>query len=146
MVYTHDKFPNNPAEFPAPPLFLTWIQQVSYRWDPGTRGYSIELKDNGEIRHYSDLAKAKKRITRYAKPNKWSIKHYGTLGEFNCNWAIYRWDVKKGEYVLQYEGRTGGPVQTNALFTQVIRGEKRYAERTFEREEAAAIESILTAV
>lgn len=137
MSYSLSKHPNKPYEFPAPPLWLVWIQEG--RWDRATRTYS--LTSEGQVRHYADLAKAKKRVSQYTQ---WGTGHHRDKDAFQRDWAIYRWDTKKGEYVLQYDGQANERRDANPLFSKPLRGVEKHQPRPgLEDEVQEAIASIV---
>jgi hypothetical protein len=142
MSYSLDKHPNAPYEFPPPPPFLVWTQ--SYKYDYTTRTHT--KLNEGQVRHIADLSKAKTRVRQYCKPHRY-WNPLGNEDEFHTDWAVYHWNAEKGEYELQYEGRTGEKIATNPLFaTRLTKGEKHKPRPGLEAEVEQALASIASAL
>lgn len=142
MSYSLDKHPNAPYEFPPPPAFLVWVQ--AYAWDSQTR--TRTKLNEGQVRHMSDLSKAKTRVRNYCKPHRY-YDPMGDMDKFHSDWAIYHWNTEKGEYELQYDGKTGERVSSNPLFaTRFTKSEKHKPRPGLENEVEAALASIASAV
>jgi hypothetical protein len=136
MSYSLAKHPNAPYEFPPPPPFAVWVRNTS--WDG--RGRVMDPANLGQIRHVADLAKAKKRVSDYCLDGR------GSSNAFTTDWAIYKWDVDKNEYVLQYEGAAGVSKKLNALYQLTFKKGEHVERPGFEDEEAAALASIMEAM
>lgn len=140
MSYSLAKHPNAPYEFPPPPPYAVWVRNTT--WDYGARVRKVDPRNLGQIRHVPDLAKAKKRVSDYCLPRR----NDPNPDTFVTDWAIYKWDVEKNEYILQYEGVTGVSKKLNALFQLKFKKGEHEPRPGFEEEEAAALASIMEAV
>lgn len=130
MSYSQKRIPNAPYEFPPPPAWLVWMGDR--RWDkPG-----YPPTGEGQVRHYPDLHKAKAKVS----PGKYNN------GEFFHDWSIYCWDTKKGEYVLQYEGKRGENKNLNPLFGIRVKKGEHVPRAGFDDEVEKAIQSIKAAL
>ena len=120
MVYSNTRYDNRQADFPEPPLWLTW--QGNGRYDNDAQG---------TVRHHSSLQGARKYVGRYRY-----------AGQFWGDWAIYKWTGKK--YTKLYEGYKTDDPSTHPLFRKKIKDLDSAPEREADEEELeAAIQSIL---
>lgn len=98
MSYSQKPYPNDQAEFPAPPLWLLWRERRTYNQTT----HSYEASEVGQIRHYPTLQKCKKEVSPY-----------GDM-PFHTDWSIYKWEGD--QYVLHYSGKAGQIKADNELF------------------------------
>jgi len=137
VSYSLEKLPNKPYEFPPPPPYAVWVEELT--WDYANQNRTrIQKGGQGQIRHVPDLAKAKKRVRSYAA---WS--RTGPATEFDADWTIYLWDQEKNEYVVQFEGFAGDTIAMNPLFAAPIKKVEAGPRPGLEDEVEAAIQSIL---
>lgn len=138
MSYSQTKLPNDPTAF-DPPLYAVWIEEARITWDHSHGQYTARhsYPPLGQIRHFSDLSKAKSRITRHATL-------YTNRDKFIVDWAIYQWNGTK--YELIYDGIAGQVRAENELFKQKISNKTKVkSKKALDDEIEAAVQSILKA-
>lgn len=133
MVYTNKKFPRRELDFPAPPKWLTWVQEQEYELRSG-RWEAKPGSNEGVIRHQDSLSKAKSYV------GKWASEYHG--GMWGVDWGIYEWDFDKQKYIERYHGKAGQLRTDHPLWSKRIK--KADLTRDLPDEEIqAAVESIL---
>lgn len=131
MVFTNARFNDSPSVFPAPPMWLVWIERTEWR-------NGLHVSDGkGMIRHLNGLFKAKKYVKDYCTP-------YGDsrFEKFTQDWSVYQWSQDKETYVLQYRGKKGDVIGDNELMQTVVKRGDPNLREVGEAELQAALESI----
>ena len=138
MSYSLETVPNDPALFAAtPPMYAVWVETTKWFWDQPTRThkYLRSTPTLGQVRHFNDIGKVKKRITSYASL-------YNDREKFTADWAIYKWNGL--EYELVFDGHAGEVRADNEFYKRRFRADPKISKKkSIDYEVEAAVASIL---
>jgi hypothetical protein len=148
LKLTNKNLPNDPAVFPPPVRWMSWVAEAKYarhadgRLKQDANGqYILDMNSEGKIRYHYDRMDARKSLMWLGRESKW--RREGESGTFFYDWAVYEW--VNDEWVLRGEGLRGQKRSENPFFDRknINKAEQVHV---FDRiTEEKAIESILKA-
>lgn len=145
MAYSNRKLANDPTLLPPIQEYMTWVEVPDYGHQlapDGTRIRTYTPTGEGKLRHYYSLADAKRGLSWIGSKSSYRQENAGI---FTADWALYRWDFEKGQWIELYAGKTGERRDDNRLFKRRLKADEKKHPIDHANEQAA-IRSILAAV